>query len=186
MKLVKIMLVSLGIFAFTAQAGDKMGTFYSYTATDIKGVEHSMSEYKGKVILVVNVASKCGFTPQYVGLQKLYEKYVEKGLVILAFPSNQFKEQEPGTNAEIQNFCKVNYGVTFPLFEKVDVNGDATHPLYVFLKKEATGFLGSESIKWNFTKFLIDAKGNVLKRYGSSTKPASIGDDIKTLLDLGK
>ena len=180
------MFISLGIFAFTAQAGDKMDTFYSYEATDIKGVEHSMSEYKGKVVLVVNVASKCGFTPQYEGLQKLYEKYGEKGLVILAFPSNQFKEQEPGTNAEIQNFCKVNYGVTFPLFEKIDVNGDATHPLYVFLKKEATGFLSSESIKWNFTKFLVDAKGNVLKRYGSTTKPKDIEDDVKALLELKK
>ncbi len=190
MKLVKITLISLVIFAFTAQAEDKMvetkNTFYTYKATDIQGKEHSMSEYKGKVVLVVNVASKCGFTPQYEGLQKLYEKYEKDGLVILGFPSNQFKEQEPGTNAEIQNFCKVNYGVTFPLFEKIDVNGDKTHPLYVFLKKEATGFLGSESIKWNFTKFLIDAKGNVLKRYGSSTKPVSIEDDIKAELELKK
>ena len=186
MKLVTITLISLLMFAFTAQAGDKMGTFYSYKATDIKGIEHSMSEYKGKVVLVVNVASKCGFTSQYEGLQKLYEKYEKQGLVILGFPSNQFKEQEPGTNAEIQNFCKVNYGVTFPLFEKIDVNGDATHPLYVYLKKEATGFLGSESIKWNFTKFLVDAKGNVLKRYGSATKPKDIEDDVKVLLELLK
>jgi glutathione peroxidase len=183
MNILKICIVSFVTFTFTAQAGDKMGTFYTYKATDIKGVERSMSEYKGKVVLVVNVASKCGFTPQYEGLQKLYEKYEKKGLVVLGFPSNQFRKQEPGSNAEIQNFCKVNYGVTFPLFAKIDVNGDATHPLFSFLKKEATGFLGTESIKWNFTKFLVDAKGNVLKRYGSSTKPASIEDDLKVLLE---
>ena len=179
----KICLIGLLACTFTAQTGDKMGTFYAYKATDIKGVEHTMSEYKGKVVLVVNVASKCGFTPQYEGLQKLYEKYEKEGLVILGFPSNQFREQEPGTHEEIQNFCKVNYGVTFPLFEKIDVNGNGTHPLYVFLKQEATGFLSTEGIKWNFTKFLVDAQGNVLKRYGSSTKPASIEKDIKILLE---
>ena len=182
--MIKICLVGLLLYTFTAQAGDKMGTFYSYKATDIKGVEHTMSEYKGKVVLVVNVASKCGFTSQYEGLQKLYEKYKKEGLVILGFPSNQFKEQEPGTHEEIQNFCKVNYGVTFPLYEKIDVNGDNTYPLYKFLKQEATGFLGSKGIKWNFTKFLVDTKGNVLKRYGSSTKPESIDEDIKLLLDM--
>jgi len=184
MNMIKICLVGLLVYTFTAQAGDKMGTFYSYKATDIKGVEHTMSEYKDKVVLVVNVASKCGFTSQYEGLQKLYEKYEKEGLVILGFPSNQFKEQEPGTAEEIQNFCKVNYGVTFPLYEKIDVNGHHAHPLYTFLKKEATGFLGSEGIKWNFTKFLVDTKGNVLKRYGSSTKPESIDEDIKLLLDM--
>jgi len=185
MKMIKVHILIMAL-VLLVQAGDKMETFYSYKATDITGIEHSMSEYQGKVVLVVNVASKCGFTSQYEGLQKLYEKYGKKGLVILGFPSNQFKEQEPGTNAEIQNFCKVNYGVTFPLFEKIDVNGDATHPLYRFLKKEATGFLGSESIKWNFTKFLVDAKGNVLKRYGSATKPKDIEDDVKVLLELLK
>ena len=183
MNMFKIALTGLLLLTFTLQSGEKMGTFYAYSATDIKGVEHSMSEYKGKVVLVVNVASKCGFTPQYEGLQKLYEKYKEEGLVILGFPSNQFREQEPGTNAEIYNFCQVNYGVTFPLFEKIDVNGNGTHPLYVFLKQEAKGFLSTESIKWNFTKFLIDAQGNVLKRYGSSTKPKEIEKDIKILLE---
>jgi len=182
MNIVKLYLVGLMILTLTVEAGDKMGTFYAYKARDIKGAEHTMSEYKNKIVLVVNVASKCGFTPQYEGLQKLYDKYEKDGLVILGFPSNQFKKQEPGTNKEIQNFCKVNYGVTFPLFEKIDVNGDATHPLYQFLKKEAIGFLGTESIKWNFTKFLIDTKGNVLKRYGSSVKPKSIEKDIKALL----
>ena len=184
MHILNLCLAGFIAFTFTAQAGDKMNTFYTYKATDIKGVEHTMSEYKGKVVLVVNVASKCGFTPQYEGLQKLYEKYEKEGLVILGFPSNQFSEQEPGTNAEIQNFCKVNYGVTFPLFEKIDVNGDKTHPLYAYLKQEATGFLGTQSIKWNFTKFLVDAKGNVLKRYGSTTKPKSIEKNIKTFLDM--
>ena len=182
MSIVKIYLTSLLALTFIAQAGDKMGTFYAYKATDIKGVEHTMSQFKGKVVLVVDVASKFGFTPQYEGLQKLYEKYEQEGLVILGFPSNQFRKQEPGTHEQIQNFCKVNYGVTFPLFEKIEVNGNGTHPLYVFLKKEATGLLGSESIKWNFTKFLIDAKGNVLKRYSSSTEPLSIEKDIKLLL----
>ena len=185
MNSVKVYLIAVLALAFTVQAGDKRGgTFYAYTATDIKGVEHSMSEYKGKVLLVVNVASKCGFTPQYAGLQKLYEKYEQKGLVILGFPSNQFSKQEPGTHNEIQNFCKVNYGVTFPLFEKIEVNGNGTHPLYVHLKKEATGFLSTESIKWNFTKFLIDSKGNVLKRYASTKEPMSLEEDIKILLDM--
>ncbi len=171
------------VLVFTVNADDKLGTFYAYKATDIKGVERTMSEYRGKVVLVVNVASECGFTPQYKGLQKLYEKYENKGLVILGFPSNQFRGQEPGTNEEIQNFCKVNYGVTFPLFKKIEVNGDRTHPLYRFLKEETTGFLGTKSIKWNFTKFIIDANGNVIKRYGSSTEPYEIEEDIKILLE---
>ena len=141
-----------------------------------------MANYKGKVVLVVNVASKCGYTPQYAGLEKLNKKYKDKGLVVLGFPSNQFKKQEPGTNKEIQNFCTVNFGVTFPLFSKIDVNGDNAIPLYKYLKKEKTGFLGSESIKWNFTKFLIDRKGKVVKRYGSSTKPKEIKKDIEKLL----
>jgi len=164
------------------QAGEKMGEFYKYSAVTIKGQNKAMSDYKGKVLLVVNVASKCGFTPQYEGLQKLYTKYKDQGFEILGFPCNQFREQEPGNNKQIQNFCKVNYGVTFPLFEKIDVNGEHTHPIFKLLKREATGFLGTESIKWNFTKFLIDAKGNVLKRYGSTTKPMSIEDDLKLIL----
>jgi glutathione peroxidase len=178
-----LMIFLLLFIPLQIQAGDKMETFYTLTATDITGHTKKMSDYKGKVLLVVNVASKCGFTPQYEGLQKLYTKYQSKGLEILGFPCNQFREQEPASHKEIQNFCKVNYGVTFPLFAKIDVNGEDTHPIFKLLKKEATGFLGSESIKWNFTKFLVDAKGNVLKRYGSSTKPASIEDDIKVLLE---
>jgi len=156
--------------------------FYNFNVTDIEGVEHSMSEYKNNVILVVNVASKCGFTAQHEGLQQLYNKHHKSGFDILAFPCNQFREQESGSNKEIQTFCTVNYGVEFPLFEKINVNGENTHPLYKFLKKEARGFLRTESIKWNFTKFLIDRDGNVINRYGSSTKPKEIEEDIETLL----
>ena len=167
---------------FTIHAGENMKAFYDFTAKDITGKEISMSIYKNKVLLVVNVASKCGYTPQYEGLEKIYKKYHAQGFEILGFPCNQFKGQEPGTEKEIHNFCKVNYGVTFPLFSKIDVNGDHTHPLYVYLKKEAPGFLGTQSIKWNFTKFLIDRNGKVIKRYGSSTKPAELADDIEALL----
>jgi len=182
MNIKKIWLGLMLLLPFLAQAGDKMQSFYDFNATDITGDIKSMSEYKGKVVLVVNVASKCGFTPQYEGLQKLYETYKKDGLEILAFPCNQFNEQESGTNKEIQKFCNVNYGVTFPLFEKIDVNGENTHPLYKFLKEEATGFMWTKSIKWNFTKFLIDRDGNVITRYGSATKPKSIEDDIVKLL----
>ena len=178
----KIWLGLMLLMPLTSQAGDKMQSFYDFNATDIIGDIKSMSEYQGKVILVVNVASKCGFTPQYEGLQKLYDSYKKDGLEILAFPCNQFNEQESGTNKEIQSFCNVNYGITFPLFEKIEVNGDNTHPLYKFLKKEATGFMWTKSIKWNFTKFLIDRDGNIITRYGSSTKPASIEEDIVKLL----
>ena len=182
MSIKKIWLGLMFLMPLIAQSGDKMQTFYDFNATDIIGETKSMSEYKGKVVLVVNVASECGFTPQYKGFQKLYETYREQGLEILAFPCNQFKEQESGTHKEIQNFCNVNYGITFPLFEKIEVNGEKTHPLYVFLKEEATGFMWTKSIKWNFTKFLIDRDGNVISRYGSATKPESIEDDIIRLL----
>ena len=182
--LLVLLLLPLSILANNnSNQGEKVKTFYDFNATSITGKNVSMSEFKGKVVLVVNVASKCSFTPQYEGLEKLYEEYKENGLVILGFPCNQFHEQEPGTSKEIHNFCKVNYGVTFPLFEKIDVNGDNTHPLYKFLKKEATGFLWSEGIKWNFTKFLIDRKGKVIARYGSVTKPKDIAADIVKLLN---
>ncbi len=176
----KILLAVL--FILTLNAGDDMKHFYDFRVKDIHGESVSLSKYRDKVLLVVNVASKCGFTPQYEGLEKLYERYKAQGFEILAFPCNQFRNQEPGTSKEIQNFCKVNYGVTFPLFAKIKVNGDHAAPLYVYLKKEAPGFLGTQSIKWNFTKFLIDKKGNVLKRYGSSTEPADIAEDIEKLL----
>lgn len=159
-----------------------MKHFYDFNAKSITGEEVSMSAYKGKVVLVVNVASKCGFTPQYEGLEKLYQDYKSQGLEILGFPCNQFGGQEPGTHEQIQNFCKVNFGVTFPLFAKIDVNGEHTHPLYAHLKSKAPGFLGTEGIKWNFTKFLIDRQGNVIRRYGSSTKPEKIAKDIEKLL----
>jgi len=175
-------LLSALLLTLTLHAGDTMKHFYDFEATNIKGETVSMSSYKGKVVLVVNVASECGFTPQYEGLEKLYKTYHKQDLEILGFPCNQFGGQEPGSEKEIQNFCKVKFGVTFPLFEKIDVNGDHTHPLYVYLKSEATGFLGSESIKWNFTKFLIDKKGKVIDRYGSATKPEKIAKDIEALL----
>jgi len=171
------------LLTLTLNAGEPMSKhFYDFSATSITGEKVSMSTYKDKVILIVNVASECGFTPQYAGLEKLYKTYHAQGFEILGFPSNQFGAQEPGTEKEIENFCKLNFGVTFPLFEKIDVNGDNTHPLYAFLKSKATGFLGSESIKWNFTKFLIDKKGDVIDRYGSATKPEKIANDIKKLL----
>jgi glutathione peroxidase len=170
------------LLTLTLNAGDTMKNFYDFNAKNIRGEAVSMSTYKNKVVLVVNVASKCGYTPQYAGLEKLYKKYHAQGLEILGFPCNQFRGQEPGTAAEIQNFCKVNFGVTFPLFAKIDVNGDNADPLYVYLKKQAPGILGTEGIKWNFTKFLIDRNGNVITRYGSSTKPAEIAKDIEKLL----
>ena len=130
----------------------------------------------------VNTASKCGFTPQYAGLQTLYEQFKDRGFEILGFPCNQFGKQEPGTNDEIQNFCQVNYGVTFPMFDKIDVNGDDTHPLYEHLKKAAPGALGTTSIKWNFTKFLVDAEGNVVKRFAPNVEPVDIAPEIEALL----
>ena len=178
----KHLLSLLFLIISSLNAGENLKTFYDFNATSITDESISMESYKNSVVLVVNVASECGFTPQYEGLQELYKKHKEKGFEILAFPCNQFKEQESGTHKEIQTFCKVNFGVTFPLFSKIDVNGENTHPLYVFLKKEATGFLGTESIKWNFTKFLIDKKGKVIERYGSTTKPAEIENDILNLL----
>ena len=168
------------LLTLTLNAGEAMQKhFYDFNAKSITGDEVSMSHYKGKVVLVVNVASECGFTPQYEGLEQLYKTYKKEGFEILAFPCNQFGGQEPGTSEEIQNFCTVKFKTTFPLFEKIDVNDDTAHPLYVFLKNEAPGFLGTQGIKWNFTKFLIDRSGNVITRYGSSTKPKEISKDIE-------
>lgn len=159
-----------------------MQSIYDFNVKTIEGKETTLAPYRGKVMLIVNVASKCGYTPQYDGLQALYEKYQEKGLVILGFPCNQFAGQEPGTEKEIQNFCRVNFGVTFPMFAKIEVNGENTHPLYLYLKSEQPGILGTEAIKWNFTKFLVDREGNVVARFGSSTKPKEIEAEIETLL----
>ena len=159
-----------------------MKAIYDVKVSTIEGKQIELALYKGKVILIVNVASQCGFTGQYDGLEMLYRKYVEQGLVILGFPCNQFGSQEPGSEEEIMNFCRINYGVTFPMFAKIDVNGPDTHPLYVLLKNEHPGFLGSSVIKWNFTKFLVDRNGNVVERFSPSTKPAEIEDKISLLL----
>lgn len=156
--------------------------FYNYKATDIEGKKISMEKYKGKVVLVVNTASKCGLTPQFEGLETLHQKYQNLGLEILGFPCNQFGNQDPGDDKEIAGFCQLNYGVTFKMFSKVKVNGDQAHPLWKYLRNEQKGALGSESIKWNFTKFLIDRSGNVVKRYAPTTSPEDLEVDIKNLL----
>ena len=158
-----------------------MASAWDFTATTIDGHERSLSEYEGKALLVVNVASKCGFTPQYEGLEKLHETYADQGLVVLGFPCDQFGHQEPGTEADIQEFCSLNYGVKFPMFSKIDVNGDEAHPLYRWLRSEKSGVLG-DRIKWNFTKFLVGRDGQVMKRYASTTKPEKIAPDIEKAL----
>ncbi len=159
-----------------------MRTVYDFSARTIDGKTRKLADYRGKVLLVVNTASQCGFTPQYKGLEALYRKYKDKGLVVLGFPSNQFGAQEPGPDSEIAEFCEVNYGVTFPMFSKIDVNGDAAHPLYKYLTSEKKGLLGSEAIKWNFTKFLVDRKGNVVERYAPTTKPEDLAKDVEKAL----
>ena len=156
-------------------------TFYYFSANSLQGKQVSMSSFTGKTILVVNTASACGFTPQYEGLQNLYEKYKDSKFVVLGFPCNQFGGQEPGSADEIQSGCLVNYGVSFPMFEKIDVNGKRAHPIFQWLKKQKGGFLGSR-IKWNFTKFLIDNEGNVVERYGSIVKPEQIDSDLVKIL----
>ncbi len=158
-----------------------MGIIYDFSAKALSGKEVSMREYEQNVILIVNTASKCGLTPQYEGLEKLYKTYKNQGLVILGFPCNQFGNQEPGNEKEIKQGCLLNYGVSFPMFSKIDVNGDNEHPLYTYLKSQKGGFFGSK-IKWNFTKFLIDRKGNVVKRFSPTTKPEDLEKDIQKLL----
>jgi glutathione peroxidase len=155
--------------------------FYDFTAKKMSGEEVKMEKYKGKVVLVVNTASKCGLTPQFKELEELYEKYKEKGLVILGFPCNQFAKQDPAGNDEIHSFCQMNYGVTFDMFEKIDVNGEQAHPLYQYLKTEKKGSLGNK-IKWNFTKFLIDKEGNVVQRFAPVVNPLKIENKISDLL----
>lgn len=157
-------------------------SIYGLKVRDIQGQEVSLEKYRGKALLIVNVASKCGFTPQYAGLEELYKKLSSRGLEILGFPCNQFGAQEPGAEAEIAQFCDLNYHVTFPMFAKVDVNGAAASPLFQHLKSQAPGILGSEAIKWNFTKFLVDKSGNVVKRYAPTDKPESIGKEIESYL----
>jgi glutathione peroxidase len=158
-----------------------VSTLSDFTATDITGKEVDLSQYEGKAVLVVNTASKCGFTPQYEGLEALYGKYEDQGLVILGFPCDQFGHQEPGSEDEIQEFCQLNYGVSFPMFAKVDVNGGAAHPLYQWLRSEKGGIVG-DKIRWNFTKFLIGRDGNVVDRYASVTKPEKLEGDIEKVL----
>lgn len=156
--------------------------FYEFTLPRLDGQLQSLADYAGKVVLVVNVASQCGFTPQYAGLEALYRRYGERGLVVLGFPCDQFGHQEPGDAAEIANFCALTYSVTFPMFAKIKVNGDDAEPLYRFLKSAGKGILGSEAIKWNFTKFLIDAQGQVVRRYAPAATPESLAADIEALL----
>ena len=159
-----------------------MATIYDFTVDDIEGKPVKLDRFKGKVLLVVNTASKCGFTPQYKGLEALYRKYHDRGLEVLGFPCNQFGAQEPGSEQEIATFCQTNYDVTFPMFAKIDVNGDATAPLYRYLKHEKPGLLGTEAIKWNFTKFLVSRDGKVVRRYPPTAKPQKIAADIEALL----
>ena len=157
-------------------------SIYDFKVKDIDGNEVAMSDYKGKVLMIVNVASKCGFTPQYDGLQKLYDNYKDQGLVVLGFPCNQFGAQEQGGEAEIKDFCETNFSITFPLFAKIDVNGDNADPLFLFLQNAKKGFMNTGPIKWNFSKFIVDKEGNVVGRYGSLDDPATLEDDIKKLL----
>ncbi|MEA2114050.1 MAG: glutathione peroxidase [Thermodesulfobacteriota bacterium] len=159
-----------------------MTNIYDINVKTIDGTSTNLASYEGKVMLIVNVASKCGFTSQYEGLEALYSTYKDRGLVILGFPCNQFGSQEPGSEEQIMDFCRINYGVTFPMFAKIDVNGGNTHPLYVYLKKQQPGILGSKAIKWNFTKFLVDREGHVVQRFSSSSKPASLVKEIESLL----
>lgn len=154
-------------------------TIYSFTPKNLAGKETPLRTFEGKVVLIVNTASKCGFTPQYAGLEALYKKYKERGFEILGFPCNQFGAQEPGSSDEIGAFCTKNYGVEFPMFEKIDVNGKNAHPLYKFLTSAKPGLLGTEAIKWNFTKFLIGKNGEPVKRYSPNTNPEDIADDIE-------
>ena len=159
-----------------------MSGLYSLSAKRIDGRKQSMKAYKGKVLLIVNVASGCGFTPQYEGLEGLWKTYGRLGLVVLGFPCNQFGNQEPGDESQIAEFCSLNYQVSFPMFAKVDVNGDDTHPVFAFLKSGAPGLLGTEGIKWNFTKFLVDRQGKVVNRYAPAHKPEDMAADIERLL----
>jgi glutathione peroxidase len=159
-----------------------MSQIYSFSARALDGRDISLERYRGKVLLIVNTASECGFTPQYAGLQQLHQDMASRGLEVLGFPCNQFGKQEPGDAAQIGAFCEQNYGVTFQMFDKVDVNGERAHPLYRYLTGEAPGLLGTEAIKWNFTKFLVDRDGSVARRYAPTTKPEAIAADIEKLL----
>lgn len=175
-------LISIFLLFTSLIAKENVMSIYDITVKDIKGNDVSLEKYKGKVLLIVNVASKCGFTGQYEDLENLYAKHKDKDFMILGFPSNQFANQEPGSNKEIAEFCRLTYGVEFDMFSKIDVNGENESPLYTYLKEKQPGILGTKDIKWNFTKFLIDKEGNIVDRFGSSTNPKSIEDDILKLL----
>jgi glutathione peroxidase len=159
-----------------------MSKIYEFQVKQIDGTMAALGDYRGKAMLIVNVASQCGFTPQYKGLEELYRKYRDKDFVVLGFPCNQFGHQEPGTEQEIKGFCEVSYGVTFPMFAKIDVNGKNAHPLYQYLKSEEKGFLGTEFIKWNFTKFLVDKQGNVVKRFAPKEEPSALAAEVEKIL----
>ena len=178
MKAVNLILMSIFMSLVVQAQGNG---FYALSAESLEGKTVKMSEYKSKVVLVVNTASKCGLTPQYEGLEALYKIYKDKGFVVLGFPCNQFGNQDPGTDEEIQSFCQVNYGVTFPMFSKIDVNGKNAHPIYKYLKNSLSGAI-TDDIKWNFTKFLIDKSGKPIKRYGSNVKPVDLEFDIEETL----
>ncbi|QBG34485.1 glutathione peroxidase [Litorilituus sediminis] len=159
-----------------------MTSIYQFSVNDYKGVEQPLSQYQGKTLLIVNTASKCGFTPQYEGLEKLQQKFHNQGFDVLAFPCNQFKQQESGSNDEIKAFCDLHFNISFPLFAKIDVNGENEAALYTYLKEQAPGLLGTKSIKWNFTKFLVNKQGQVIQRYAPLTKPEALEADIKAIL----
>lgn len=158
-------------------------SIYQFEAVTPSGETIEFEDFKNKVLLIVNTASKCGFTPQFEGLEKLHQELKDQGLVVMGFPCNQFANQDPASDGEIQEFCQLNYGVSFTMFSKIEVNGDQAHPLFSYLKKEAKGLMGTSSIKWNFTKFLVDAEGNVVKRYAPKDKPSAIKKDILKLLN---
>lgn len=179
---VKMKKVILGLLLIFNLLGAKEMNIYDIEVQTIDGKNIQLEKYKNKVMLIVNVASKCGFTYQYEGLEKLHDTYGQKGLAVLGFPCNQFLAQEPGTEKQIEEFCSLTYGVEFDMFSKIDVNGKNAHPLYQFLKGHSDGFLGTDFIKWNFTKFLVDKEGNIFQRYAPSTKPEEIEADIKKLL----
>jgi glutathione peroxidase len=164
------------------QVVSNTSSLYDLSFTDNHGQQVSLSEFTGRPVLIVNTASKCGFTPQYDGLENLHKEFADRGLVVLGFPCDQFAHQEPGDDSQIEEFCRVNYGVTFPLSQKIDVNGKDVHPVFAFLKDQASGLLGS-GIKWNFTKFLVAPDGTTVKRYAPKTEPAALKDDIEALLD---
>ena len=157
-------------------------TVYDFEAQDIRGKQVPLADFRGRVLLIVNTASKCGFTPQFGGMEQLHQQHAPKGLTVLGFPCNQFGSQDPGANGEIAEFCQLNYGVSFPMMSKIDVNGPSAHPLYKWLSSEAPGLLGSRSIKWNFTKFLVGKDGQVIRRYAPTDKPADLATDIEAAL----